>query len=150
MAKFDIDEDAIRRLAAILEETGLTEIEYQQGDAALRVSRGATAAASYAAPAPTPAQAGGIATAALVAADDAKHPGAVASPMVGTAYLSPEPGKPAFVKVGDAVTAGQTLLIIEAMKTFNPIRAPKPGKVSKIMISDGQPVEFAEALMIVE
>ena len=150
MAKFDIDEDAIRRLAAILEETGLTEIEYQQGDAALRVSRGATATIGYAgAGAPAPTQ-GGVATPALVAADDAAHPGAVASPMVGTAYLSPEPGKPAFVKVGDTVTAGQTLLIIEAMKTFNPIRAPKAGKVVKIMISDGQPVEFAEALMIVE
>ena len=150
MAKFDIDEDAIRRLAAILDETGLTEIEYQQGDAALRVARGATATAGYAvagAPAPAP---GGVATPALVAADDAAHPGAVASPMVGTAYLSPEPGKPAFVKVGDSVTAGQTLLIIEAMKTFNPIRAPKAGKIVKIMISDGQPVEFAEALMIVE
>jgi len=150
MAKFDIDEDAIRRLAAILDETGLTEIEYHQGDAALRVARGTTAVASYAPATPAAVPAGGTATAALVAADDAKHPGAVASPMVGTAYLSPEPGKPPFVKVGDTVSAGQTLLIIEAMKTFNPIRAPKAGKIGKIMISDGQPVEFAEALMIVE
>ena len=149
MAKFDIDEEAIRRLASILEETGLTEIEYQQGDAALRVARGGGTSVTYATPAAAPA-AGGVAMPALVSTDDAEHPGAVASPMVGTAYLSPEPGKAAFVKVGDAVTAGQTLLIIEAMKTFNPIRAPKAGKIVKIMISDGQPVEFAEALMIVE
>ncbi|MBX9942925.1 MAG: acetyl-CoA carboxylase, biotin carboxyl carrier protein, partial [Reyranella sp.] len=83
-------------------------------------------------------------------ADLAKHPGAVTSPMVGTAYLAPEPGKPNFVSIGDKVAAGQTLLIIEAMKTFNPIKAPKAGTVAQILIDNAQPVEFGEALMIVE
>jgi acetyl-CoA carboxylase biotin carboxyl carrier protein len=84
------------------------------------------------------------------ASDLAKHAGAVKSPMVGTAYLAPEPGKPNFVSIGDKVTAGQTLLIIEAMKTFNPIKAPKAGTVTQILIDNAQPVEFGEALMIVE
>jgi acetyl-CoA carboxylase biotin carboxyl carrier protein len=90
------------------------------------------------------------AAAAPGAGDVAKHPGAVKSPMVGTAYLSPEPGKPVFVNLGDKVTAGQTLLIIEAMKTFNPIKAPKAGTVTQILIDNAHPVEFGEPLMIVE
>jgi acetyl-CoA carboxylase biotin carboxyl carrier protein len=91
-----------------------------------------------------------VAPAAGPANDLAKHPGAVKSPMVGTAYLAPEPGKPHFVSVGDKVTVGQTLLIIEAMKTFNPIKAPKAGTVVQILIDNGRPVEFGEPLMIVE
>jgi acetyl-CoA carboxylase biotin carboxyl carrier protein len=87
---------------------------------------------------------------AVAAGDHSKHPGAVKSPMVGTAYLSPEPGKPVFVHIGDKVTAGQTLLIIEAMKTFNPIKAPKAGTVTQILIENSRPVEFGEVLMIVE
>jgi len=90
------------------------------------------------------------AAAAPPVADDASNPGAVKSPMVGTAYLSPEPGKPAFINVGDKVAAGQTLLIIEAMKTFNPIKAPKAGTVSKIIIGNAQPVEFGQVLLIVD
>jgi acetyl-CoA carboxylase biotin carboxyl carrier protein len=97
-----------------------------------------------------PVGAAGAALAAAAAVDLSKHPGAVKSPMVGTAYLAPEPGKPNFVSVGDEVTKGQTLLIIEAMKTFNPIKAPKAGRVAQILVDNGRPVEFDEPLMIVE
>ena len=147
MAKFEIDEDAVRKLAALLEDTGLAEIEYESGGQRVRLARnGVAAPMTYAAP----AAAAGAPAAAAPIADDAKHPGAVLSPMVGTAYLSSQPGAAPFIKLGDSVAAGQTLLIIEAMKTFNPIRAPKAGKIAKINISDGQPVEFGEPLMIVE
>lgn len=148
MAKFEIDEDAVRKLAALLEDTGLAEIEYESGGQRVRLARnGVAAPMTYAA---APAAATGSAPAAAPAADDAKHPGAVLSPMVGTAYLASQPGAAPFIKLGDSVAAGQTLLIIEAMKTFNPIRSPKAGKVVKINITDGQPVEFGEPLMIVE
>jgi acetyl-CoA carboxylase biotin carboxyl carrier protein len=148
MAKFEIDEDAVRKLAALLEDTGLAEIEYESGGQRVRLARnGVAAPMTYAA---TPAPAAASAPAAAPAADDAKHPGAVLSPMVGTAYLASQPGATPFIKLGDSVAAGQTLLIIEAMKTFNPIRSPKAGKVVKINITDGQPVEFGEPLMIVE
>ncbi|TMJ32920.1 MAG: acetyl-CoA carboxylase biotin carboxyl carrier protein [Alphaproteobacteria bacterium] len=153
MAKFEMDTDFIRKLAAILEETKLVEIELADGDRRIRVARPAVATAApiaamapVAAPATAPA-AGGLAAA---TSDVGKHPGAVKSPMVGTAYLSPEPGKPVFVNIGDKVTAGQTLLIIEAMKTFNPIKAPKAGTVSQVLIDNARPVEFGEVLMIVE
>jgi len=148
MAKFEIDEDAVRKLAALLEDTGLAEIEYESGGQRVRLARNGVAAPMTYAAAPAPATAS--AQAAAPAADDAKHPGAVLSPMVGTAYLSSQPGAAPFIKLGDSVAAGQTLLIIEAMKTFNPIRSPKAGKVMKINITDGQPVEFGEPLMIVE
>lgn len=148
MAKFEIDEDAVRKLAALLEDTGLAEIEYESGGQRVRLARnGVAAPMAYAA---APAAATASAPAAAPAADDAKHPGAVLSPMVGTAYLASQPGATPFIKLGDSVAAGQTLLIIEAMKTFNPIRSPKAGKVVKINITDGQPVEFGEPLMIVE
>jgi acetyl-CoA carboxylase biotin carboxyl carrier protein len=155
MAKFEMDTDFIRKLAEILQETNLGEIELADGERRIKVARPAV---QMAAPMQMPMQAmGPIAAAAAAGAavtpaagDVAKHPGAVKSPMVGTAYLSPEPGKPAFVTVGDKVTAGQTLLIIEAMKTFNPIKAPKAGTVAQILIENGRPVEFGEALMIVE
>ena len=156
MAKFEMDTDFIRKLAAILEETSLGEIEMADGERSIRVARAAVAApAQFAMAAPMMASAGaplaGSAVAAAPASGDlGKHPGAVKSPMVGTAYLSPEPGKPVFVQVGDKVIAGQTLLIIEAMKTFNPIKAPKAGVVTQILIDNAHPVEFGEPLMVVE
>ena len=142
----------IRELAGILEETGLTEIEIEKGGARLRVSRQGGAVAAFAPPAasaaPAAAPAAQPAAAPAPAAND--HPGAVKSPMVGTAYLSPSPGAAAFAKEGDTVSEGQTVMIVEAMKTMNPITAPRAGKVSKILVSDAQPVEFDEPLLIIE
>ena len=148
MAKFEIDEDAVRKLAALLDATGGAEAGCGRGGPGTRVGGPGAGAAVPCPPRPPPAAA--RAAEAPAASDDAKHPGAVLSPMVGTAYLAAQPGATPFVKIGDAVAAGQTLLIIEAMKTFNPIRAPRAGKVAKINVSDGQPVEFGEPLMIVE
>lgn len=155
MAKFEMDTDFIRKLAAILEETGLGEIELSDGERKMRVARPTTIAATAApiAMAPMASTAAPVAVmpvATAASADNGNHPGAMKSPMVGTVYLSPEPGKPVFVNVGDKVTAGQTLLIIEAMKTFNPIKAAKAGTVTQILIEDKQPVEFGQPLMIVE
>ena len=155
MAKFEMDTDFIRKLAAILEETGLGEIELSDGERKIRVARPTTIAAPAAsiAVAPMASAAAPVAVmpvAVAAAGDHSKHPGAVKSPMVGTAYLSPEPGKPVFVSVGDKVNAGQTLLIIEAMKTFNPIKAAKAGTITQILIENARPVEFGEVLMIVE
>jgi acetyl-CoA carboxylase biotin carboxyl carrier protein len=138
-------------LAQILHETNLGEIELGDGDKRIRVARPTVTVAATpvgAATAPTAVTAAGAAPAG--GNDLGKHPGAVKSPMVGTAYLAPEPGKPNFVAVGDKVTAGQTLLIIEAMKTFNPIKAPKAGTVVQILVDNARPVEFGEPLMIVE
>ena len=152
MAKFEMDTEFIRKLAKLLEETNLGEIEMAEGDRRIRVARPAPAAPG-AIPVPV-AAVPGAATAsgpAVPSANDlSKHPGAVKSPMVGTVYLSPEPGKPVFVSIGDKVAAGQTLLIIEAMKTFNPIKAPKAGIVSQILIENARPVEYGEVLMIVD
>jgi acetyl-CoA carboxylase biotin carboxyl carrier protein len=151
MAKFELDTEFVRKLATILEETNLGEIELADGERRIRVAR-PTAPVAQAAPvvmAAAPAAAGPP-VAAPAAGDLSKHPGVVKSPMVGTAYLAPEPGKPNFVAVGDKVTAGQTLLIIEAMKTFNPIKAPKAGTVTQVLIENARPVEFGEPLMIVE
>ena len=137
----------IRDLAAILEETGLSEIEIEKAGLRIRVARtlhivaAAPAAAAGAAPARA---AGGKGT------DVSSHPGLLTSPMVGTAYAAPSPGAAAFVKVGDMVTEGQTVLLIEAMKTMNQILAPRAGRVTQIIISDGQPVEFGEPLMVIE
>jgi len=153
MAKFEMDTEFIRKLAKLLEETNLGEIEMAEGDRKIRVARPAVVAAPVpmqAAPAAVVPGAVVPAAAAAAAGDLSKHPGIVKSPMVGTAYLSPEPGKPVFVHVGDKVTAGQTLLIIEAMKTFNPIKAPKAGTVTQILIDNAHPVEFGEPLMVVE
>ena len=153
MAKFEMDTEFVRKLAQLLHETHLGEIELADGDKRIRVARpSVTVAAAPAAVAPA-ASAGAPAAAGAApagGADLSKNPGAVKSPMVGTAYLAPEPGKPNFVVVGDKVTAGQTLLIIEAMKTFNPIKAPKAGTVIQILIDNARPVEFGEPLMIVE
>jgi acetyl-CoA carboxylase biotin carboxyl carrier protein len=153
MAKFELDTEFVRKLAQILHETNLGEIELGDGDKRIRVARPTVtmAAAPIAAAAAAAAAAPAAAGAAPAGGNDlGKHPGAVKSPMVGTAYLAPEPGKPNFVTVGDKVTLGQTLLIIEAMKTFNPIKAPKAGTVMQILVDNARPVEFGEPLMIVE
>ena len=152
MAKFEMDTEFIRKLAKLLEETNLGEIEMADGDRRIRVARPKTVVggATPVAVAAAPIAAAGPATATPTANDASKHPGAVKSPMVGTAYLSPEPGKPVFVNIGDKIAAGQTLLIIEAMKTFNPIKAPKAGTVAQVLIDNAQPVEFGQPLMIVE
>jgi acetyl-CoA carboxylase biotin carboxyl carrier protein len=149
------DSAIIRELALLLDETGLTEIEIERAGLRVRVARNisvaATVPAAYA-PAPVAASAPVAATAAAPAAalDLAKHPGAVPSPMVGTAYWASEPGAKPFVEVGTKVSAGQTLLIIEAMKTMNQIPSPHAGTVTQILVEDGQPVEFGEPLMIIE
>ena len=151
MAKFQLDTEFVRQLAQILQESNLGEIELADGDKHIRVARPSVtmAAAPLAAPAAV-APAAAAAVPAPAAAEAGKHPGAVTSPMVGTAYLAPEPGKPNFVSVGDKVSAGQTLLIIEAMKTFNPIKAPRAGTVTQILVANAHPVEFGEPLMVVE
>lgn len=151
MAKFEMDTEFIRKLAAILQETNLGEIEMADGERRIRVARPAApvaAAEAQAAPAAAP-PASATSAAPASGEDPAGHAGAVKSPMVGTAYLSPEPGKPVFVSLGDKVMVGQTLLIIEAMKTFNPIKAPRAGTVTQILIDNAQPVEFGQPLMIV-
>ena len=151
MAKFELDTEFVRKLAQLLHETHLGEIELADGDKRIRVARQAvTMAAPAAGPVAAAAPAAAPTAAPAADADLGKHPGAVKSPMVGTAYLASEPGKPNFVAVGDKVTAGQTLLIIEAMKTFNPIKAPKAGTVMQILVANAHPVEFGEPLMIVE
>jgi len=142
-----IDQDLIRELAALLKETELTEIEIEQDGLRLRIARGATQA-TIVAPAAPVAAAAAAAPAAPVEA--AAHPGAVKSPMVGTAYRSPEPGAKPFVEVGDRVAVGQTLVIVEAMKTMNQIPAPKAGTVTAILVEDGQPVEYGEPLAVIE
>src|SRR5215510_7905186 len=143
------DSALIRELALLLDETSLTEIEIERAGLRVRVARNVSVAAAVP-PAYLPVATAPAAAAASAAADPAKHPGAVPSPMVGTAYWSPEPGAKPFVEVGTRVTAGQTLLIIEAMKTMNQIPSPRAGTVTQILVEDGQPVEFGEPLMIIE
>ena len=145
MAKINLDKTLIRDLNSLLEETGLSEIEISEGRQSVRVARhsgGALVAAPAAAPATLPASA------------EQEHPiadaNAIPSPMVGTVYLSPKPGDPTFVSEGDQVGEGQTLMIIEAMKVMNPIPAPKAGVVKQVIVSDSQPVEFGEPLLILE
>lgn len=148
-----VDPAMVRQLAELLNETGLTEIEVESGGQRIRVSRGAVGVAAAAPAALAPTAAPSRASAAPMAAteiDFSNHPGAVTSPMVGTAYRSPEPGARPFVDVGDTVKAGQTLLIVEAMKTMNAIPATKAGKVTQILFDDAQPVEFGQPLVIVE
>ena len=137
----------IRDLAAILEETGLSEIEIEKAGLRLRVARQIHVSAVHAA---APAAGSAAAPVAAKKSDLSSHPGLVSSPMVGTAYAAPSPGAAPFVKIGDMVAEGQTLLIIEAMKTMNQIPAPRAGRITQIIISDGQPVEFGEPLMIIE
>jgi acetyl-CoA carboxylase biotin carboxyl carrier protein len=151
-ARSTVDKDLIRELSALLEETGLTEIEIEQSGLRVRVARGGQviAATPVAAPAPAAPLVAPTGITSTAAPDPAKHPGVVASPMVGTAYLAAEPGARPFVEVGSKVLAGQTLLIIEAMKTMNQIPAPRSGTVIQILIEDGRPVEFGEPMMIIE
>ena len=141
-----VDEEMVRSLARLLDETRLTEIEIEQGGLRVRVARQAAATMAYAAPEPARAPLAMPAG----ALDPSQHPGVVASPMVGTAYRAPEPGAKAFCEVGSVVKAGDTLLIIEAMKTLNQIPAPKAGTVIQLLFEDAQPVEFGEPLMIIE
>ncbi|HTH98513.1 MAG TPA: acetyl-CoA carboxylase biotin carboxyl carrier protein [Stellaceae bacterium] len=148
-SQFDIDAALVRKLAGLLDETRLTEIEYSWGDHRLRIARQpapvqAVAGAAVAVPA------GSAAAPAAPGADLAAHPGAVKSPMVGTAYLAAQPGAPPFIKVGDTVASGQPLLIIEAMKVMNQIRAPKAGRVAQILVDNAAPVEFGQVLVILE
>jgi acetyl-CoA carboxylase biotin carboxyl carrier protein len=140
----------IRDLAGLLEETNLTEIEVEREGLRVRVVRSVGVMAAPAQYAATPVVAAAGAPAADGGGDITKHPGMVPSPMVGTAYIAPEPGAKPFVDVGSKVSAGETLLIIEAMKTMNQIPAPRAGTVKQILFEDGQPVEFGEPLMIIE
>ncbi len=153
MASLPFNDEAVRALATILTETGLTEIEIEGKEGRIRVVRApatisaavahaapvAAVAAAPAAPAPAPAE-----------EDDAHHPGAIPSPMVGIAYLAPEPGAAPFISLGQTVTAGQTLMLIEAMKTFNQIKAPRAGTITRILVVAGAPVEFGQPLLILE
>jgi acetyl-CoA carboxylase biotin carboxyl carrier protein len=154
-----VDVGLVGQLAELLDATRLTEIEVQDGDRRIRVARTVTMAAAPAmqmaaapapiAHAPTPVAAAAPAAAPALAAP-ADHPGLVKSPMVGTAYLAAEPGAAPFISVGKSVAAGETLLIVEAMKVMNPIVATKAGKVSQVLVENGQPVEFDQPLVIVE
>ena len=148
-----VDRELIQELSKLLDETGLTEIEIEQEGMRVRVARGAVAAPAVAAipaavPMAAPTQPVGESLSAPL--DLSKHPGVVGSPMVGTAYAAPEPGAKPFIEIGSKVKAGDTLLIIEAMKTMNQIPAPRAGTVIQILFEDGQPVEFGEPLVIVE
>jgi acetyl-CoA carboxylase biotin carboxyl carrier protein len=151
------DPDLIRSLAKLLDETGLTEIEYAVGDQRIHVARHATVAAAPIAPQPpavlekpTPAAPPATNGAGHPGANGHDHPGTLKAPLVGIAYLAAEPGKPPYVKVGDTVAEGQTLMIIEAMKVMNQIRAPRAGRVSRVYVSDAEPVEYGTALMLIE
>ena len=143
MAKFEPDDALIRRLAALLEETGLSEIEYEADGRRVRVALPASPVREAAAPAAAEAiEAESV--------PDTAHPGAVLSPMVGTIYLSPTPDEPPFVRAGDQVDKGQTLMLIEAMKTFNEINSHRSGAVTRILVANGQPVEYGEVLAIID
>jgi acetyl-CoA carboxylase biotin carboxyl carrier protein len=150
MSKLEVDEGVIRKLSELLQEMGLTEIEYEAGGHRIRVARGfaASAAAPVLALQAGASAQGGDAPAAD--AGEAVPANAVTSPMVGTTYVAPEPGAAPFVSVGDTVKEGQTLLIIEAMKVMNQIPSPRAGKVTQILVQDGQPVEYGEPLLILE
>src|SRR5690242_6281540 len=151
-AKFSSDDSAlIRELALLLDETSLSEIEIERAGLRVRVARNISVAAAVPMPIQHAAAVSAAAAAApSAAADLSKHPGVVPSPMVGTAYWAPEPGAKPFIEVGSKVSVGQTLLIIEAMKTMNQIPSPRAGTVTQILIEDGQPVEFGEPLVIIE
>ena len=149
----NVDTKLVRELAELLGETGLTEIEVEDGDRKIKVSRGGVMAAAPAAfAAPIPAAAAPAAAAAAPVAEEAaaeSHADALKSPMVGTCYLAPEPGAPDFIKVGDSVKQGDTLLIVEAMKVMNPITADKAGTVKAILVDNAQPVEFDQPLVVI-
>ena len=145
------DSKRIRQLAELLDETNLSEIEIESDGTRIRVARQVTGGAPIvSAPAPVAAAAPPSAPADADTTDLSDHPGAVTSPMVGTAYLAPEPGAAPFVKAGDSVSEGQTILIVEAMKTMNPITAPKSGTIKQVCVGNAQPVEFGEVLVIID
>jgi len=149
-AKMNVDTALVRQLADMLAETGLTEIEVEDGDRKIRVARGGIVGAAPAAAASVvPAAAQAAAVASPAESDPADHANAVKSPMVGTAYLSAEPGSAVFIKVGDSVKVGDTLLIIEAMKVMNPITAPAAGTVKAILVENAQPVEYDQPLVLI-
>ncbi len=152
MPKFQVDKTLIRELGQLLDETNLTEIEICEGNKSIRVARGGTTvAAAIPAPALPAAPAAPDATPAAAAVDaGGDEAGAVPCPMVGTVYLSPQPDAAPFIKVGDTVSQGQTLLIVEAMKVMNQIPAPRAGVVKRIAVDDAQPVEFGETLVVIE
>jgi len=151
-ASMQVDAGLVRQLAELLDDTRLTEIEVQDGDRRIRVARNVSISAQAApvAAAPAPAVAPAADPAPATPAPAGAHPGTVKSPMVGTAYLSSTPGAKPFVAAGDQIAAGDTLLIVEAMKVMNPIISPRAGKVTQIMVENGQPVEFDQPLVIVE
>ena len=149
----DIDTDLIEQLALLLQRSGLSEIEVAQGETRIRVARQIQPVDQLHMVAPAaqpPAAANQVATALPLGAEEEVHPGTILSPMVGTVYLAGEPGSPPFVQVGDTVREGQTLVIIEAMKVMNAIRATKPGRVSRILVENAAPVEYGEPLMVIE
>jgi acetyl-CoA carboxylase biotin carboxyl carrier protein len=152
MAKLNVDTALIETLADLLQRTGLTEIEISEGDARIRVAREAQPVVATVPHGPRTAAspAATVAAPETPAAPAERHPGAVYAPMVGTVYLTPEPGAPPFVSVGDDVREGQTLLIIEAMKVMNPIRAARSGRIAQLMVGSGDPVEYGELLLIIE
>jgi len=145
-----IDHDVIRELAKLLDETGLTEIEFERDGVSVRVARHLSAPSSRMRSAEVPPSAAMSPAPAAAALDPTQHPGAVISPMVGTAYLGPAPGARPFIEVGSLVKIGEPLLIIEAMKTMNQIPAPRSGTVIQVLVGDGQPVEYGQPLMIIE
>ena len=141
----DFNADLVRQLAELIDETGLTEIEYGAGDWHIRVAKGGVAVTPAAVVAHSQAAPAEPETESIL-----DHPGMVPSPMVGIVYTAPEPGSPAFVKVGDQVNVGDTLLLIEAMKVFNPITSPRAGRIERVFVSDGLPVEYGEPLLVIE
>jgi len=149
MGKLEVDQDLIRELAALLEETGLGEIEIADDDKRLRVARPNSVHAVHA-PAAAPAAVAAASPAAADGDELTNHPGAVTSPMVGTCYRAPEPGAAPFVSLGDQVRKGQTVVVIEAMKTFNEIPATRDGTVARILVENATPVEFGEVLLLIE
>jgi len=152
--KNTIDQGLIRDLASLLSDSDLSEIEVEQGDLRIRVARSTTVATHVAVAPPAPvaeaARIVGEPAAKADATDPANHPGALRSPMVGTAYLAPEPGAAAYVQIGSSVRQGDPVVIVEAMKTMNQIPAEKSGTVTAILVEDGQPVEYGEPLIIIE
>jgi acetyl-CoA carboxylase biotin carboxyl carrier protein len=150
MSGVRFDPEAIRALARILTETGLTEIEIADKESRIRVVRAPAPAPPLGAAALLASPADAAAAVPASTDDESRHPGAVLSPMVGIAYLSPEPGAPPFVTTGQPVPAGQVLLLIEAMKTYNEIKAPRAGTVTRILVASGAPVEYGEPLLIIE
>jgi len=151
MANSELDEEFVRRLSHLLRETDLSEIEFESGDQRVRVARSVQAAPApaQAAPAPAAPEGGGAAPQPAESSEPVPE-GAVTAPMVGTVYIAPEPGADPFVRAGDEVQEGQTLLIVEAMKVMNPLPAPRAGTVKRVIVQDGQPVEYGEPLLVIE